>query len=423
MYIPNDAVLTDRRNLMALASHPRRIRQILHLVQVEVVRQRCSAVTLPDTVMSEIIWGESSLWPKRWRRDLKTLISKLPKELIEHAEWRPVYVIDRKGDREVRRRQNKCPDRCPLHGSDIPHCHLVVFATQRLTGALEHHRIGELPILDRPSRKYNFGTTSDSEIVAEIKNTWKEGRFIYGHGPAMVFGPAAWSGLTATDLDVWQAIYGELTRHARSSRPDRARVFTTQSCPLLPNSPYVVFAGNFKTQKEAGGAGYRLIGLKNTGWLRKAGVKIQNTQCPMSVANRPFVRKFLHALANIESKFQLTAAGQLQEKWLNSEAMLNLANSRSRSEWKALMDVRLRLYAPEDYLDIIQTYFRTQGGFAADDDKPSIAVQINASSLNKKDIAAAANISPSALSEFLAGRRAWPQQVRRDIESILERAG
>ena len=413
MYAPSAAVLIDLASMRKLAEQPPRVRQLLHLVQAEVVRQRYSAVTIPDVVIAEAVWGDRTRWPKRWRRDVKKLVSTLPKDLVEHTEWRPVSVVQQHGERVVRKRQNMCPDRCPLHGTDTAHRHVVVFAAEMLLGLLEHHRIDALGILGRPSRQYDFCNPSDNDAAEAISAAWREGRLAYLHGPALIYGPAAWTGLSGTELSVWQAVFRELTRHAKSSRPDRARVMRHANCPLVSDEPHVVFAGNFKTKEQAGSRGFRIIGPTNKGWSKKTGIEIPRAERPLSIDNRPVAQDFLHALAGLESKFSLTAAGRLGEAWLGCKAMQKLANSRSPAEWTRLMDARLRVFAPHDYLDRIQAYFRQQGGFAPETEQLPLAVRINASSLTKKEIAEAAGITPSALSEFLSGRRPWPDRVRK----------
>ncbi|MBR9803264.1 hypothetical protein GYB59_16945 [bacterium] len=421
MPIPSDAFLLDRKTILALASCSPRVRQILHAIQAEVVRQRYSAVLLPDTAIAEIVWGGASRWPKRWRRDLRILVSKLPPEFVEHADWRPVWSREERGRKVIRRRQNVCPNRCPLHGSDVPHRHLLVYATEELMGAVEHYRTCAIQVLGRGCRQYDFSHPNDKDVAAEVKSQWKDGRFVYAHGPALVYGPASWSGLSSNELLIWQAIFGELTRNRRSSRSDRARVFAHPNCPLVPDGPNVVFAGNFRSSQQAGGQGYRIVGQTNRGWLRKAGLEIRDRQRPMAITNRPCVREFFLALTGLESKFHLTAVGRLGDEWLSSEAMAKLARSRSRAEWTGLMNLRLRVYAPEEYLERIRAYFQKQGGFADAENKPALAIRINSSPYKKKEIAEAAKISSSALSEFLAGRRSWPVRVRDAIESYLER--
>jgi len=295
-----------------------------------------------------------------------------------------------------------------------------VFATANLLGYIERHYVQPTKLLDRQARKYDFEKRKDTEMAKEIRASWRAGRLAYLHGPVLVYGPAAWSGLSEWELDVWQGLFAELTKHAKSARPDRARVIRYPNCPLLPDGPHVTFAGNFRTKEQHGGRGFRLIGPTNRGWLSKAGINLRNERQPLAMDNRVPVREFLRALAGLEEKFGATAAGRLGETWLNSTAMLALVNSQSEAEWTALMDLRLRVYAPTDYLDRVLTYFRKQGGFAETRKRARLAVRINGCGMKKKEIAQQVGISPSALSQFLSGRRAWPARVREALETLLE---
>lgn len=165
--------------------------------------------------------------------------------------------------------------------------------------------------------------------------------------------------------------------------------------------------------------GYRLIGETNRGWLYKTGFSLRKSGRPLDIDNRPCIRDFLRPLQQLEQKFSLTAATSMNGKWLGIDTLLQLANSRSRADWNMLMELRVCVFAPEDYLDRIQTYFRKQGRFPATSSSDSLAFRINTSGMKKKEIAELIGISPSALSEFLSGRRNWPKEVAKRLEGVL----
>lgn len=412
-----DVVICDLDRVRQISDSGRRSSQVLFLIHAEILRQRRSAVLLADVQIAEIIWGDRSRWPRNWKQDVESQLSSLPSQLVE-AWWKP------DGD---------CSGTCPLNGSGERHRHLLVVSADNFLGAVECYRSSEHTI-DSGEREYgvrtydfsarasqpsseewNDGTlTSPREVMLESR---KNGRIAHLYLPLLVFGPARWSGLSKDELSAWHAVFNEITKSRRSQRIDRAMVVDGTVCPLLPLGPHVVFGGN--GEKTLAGHGYRIVGAAGRGWLFKAGFTVDAD--PDSPANRPAVRKFLTALEHIAPKFHLTVAGEFRERWFDITMLCNLASSKSSSAWSCLRQVMLRVFADEDYLQKVDGYLQIQGEFTART-LPSdvLSARIIASGVTQREVAAELGISPSSLSDFLGGRRPWPDRIRSHLEKHFE---
>lgn len=396
------------KSAMARFPHVRpQLQQLLNTLYVEAVRQRRSVVLLSDVGMAHALWGRREQWPQRWRTTLKTLLRAMSGRFIESAIWL--------------RQPRRCARECLWHERDERHQHAELHLAEGFLGDLEYYSCKEHLVRGRRIREFDFGgLPDDREAKAHLKAAWKVQQIAYLHGPALVYGNARWSGLSQIELKVWQAVFAELTTAGSSRRPDRAQVLSGRVCPLLPEQPHVAFTGNFRGKRRNGGAGYRLIGSANRGWLHKAGFGTVAKRRPRDPANLRQTRVFLDGLRKLEQKFGIVMAGHLQRDWMDGPEMLALASSSSSRAWRRLEELRLCVFAPETYLEKVDTYFRLRGAVARQVGQRPLAARVEASGLRKQEIARHAGISPSALSDFISGRRGWPERVSTAVHSLLD---
>lgn len=428
-----------------------RAAQMLWAIHQAVVSQRCSTVLLPDVLLGQLIWGGArASWPSDWRGEimsvLKSLMSLRSEVLrLSPTEWKPRVGAASVAVAGVRLlgiehpEEDICRDCCPLNNSQQRHSHIVVQVGLGFLGVLENFMTEDVPW----GRTFDFVNVPEGDRGKLIQDARKTGAIVTVNAPVALLGPAKWSPLKGAPARILQALIRETTRARRRNRSESGkpqlvkgnlvpgtRLRVLIKCSLLKaNGRYVVFGGN----GSRAGMGYMIVGKQGTGWLARCGYEV-----PEDIDSlRRTVKDFLADLHKVAELLGLVVVGfqpSKQQTWLSIDELCSMAGSPGC--WSALTAVHLRIYAPEDYLERMRACLEKAGGFEAVCDANSIennhdesniggglgadlAMEIARLKIRQKEIAMRAGITQSSVSQFLNGRRPWPDRVRKEIETMI----
>ena len=334
-----------------------------------------------------------------------------------------------------------CHDYCPMWNSRERHSHFVIQVGLGFLGVLENFVTGTI----EEGRTYNFSQTPKDDQGETILAARKAGHIITVNAPVAMLGQANWSPLRGTPAQIMQALVREVTRtrggrgSESSGRPrvvigNRVPGIRPQSlvqCPYLGfNGHYVVFGGNGRRA----GMGYTIVGKKGKGWLSRCGFQTLDDIPSL----RKATMKFLAGLSTLAHLLDLKVVGLLPTadnfQWRSLDELLGMAGSKAC--WPKLAAVHLRIFGPENYADRIRACLAEAGGFAllpngAGDGKTNtpassdsdLVVSLARWKITQTEIAKRLGITQPSVSDFMHGRRRWPERVRQEVgKMILERA-
>jgi len=264
-----------RARLRKIAGHMRlyhRAEQLLWMIHAAVFTQRSSIVLLPDLLLGQMIWGgQRNHWPQDWRGDIMQTLKSLAylhTEILRLGEvgWQPrlgahsVGLVHVEQLGMTRPREDFCRPCCPMYHDDRPHSHFLVQIGTAFLGVLEKF----MDATDcTGKRTYDFGKELTEDAAEELTEYRKKVGTPSVNLPVKVFGPARWSGLSPGQRRIIQALTEEVTRAAKSQRPDKAFVLhgnyvpsATRKrricCPFLDSAgSYVAFNGNGRNRSSA----------------------------------------------------------------------------------------------------------------------------------------------------------------------------
>ena len=425
-----------------------RSEQILWSIHVAVLMQKSPIVILSDINLGRAIWGGNrTRWPQNWRRDLIECMRSLCLIRFETLEldsygWQPrfgpfsVAVGSFEDLRVTNPRKDYCRRHCPDLGSEEKHHHFAVWIGSGFMGALQQCLKKNA---ETGNDYYDFHPIEIKKILA-IKENRPKTRIRNIDIPSKLFGPAKWSDLSQSQCRIIDALMAEVTRTREKTRDDRAEIVRSGQvngfrktamikCPYLdPTQNYIAFCGNGIRK----GMGYRVVGQRGTGWLLKCGYDVSRDHSRL----RKAVRQFLAEIEGLSSKFHLIVCGTnpKSQNWF-SLSMLQ-AIVRQRAGWNEVEQVQVRIYAPEDYLDIWREYFETNGNLSADhsgsnsnyESEDSVAelplkLRLKVSGISQVELSEALEVSRSFITQVLNGKRSWPEELKRKAESIANNPG
>jgi hypothetical protein len=443
-----------RRKLDLMARQLRlyqRAEQILWAIHLAVMNQGSSTVLLPDVQLGQIIWGgDRASWPSDWRGQimsvLKSLMSLRAEVLkLSPCEWRPrvgatsVAVAYAELLALTRPQQDICRECCPMWGRPERHNHVLIQVGLGFLGVLENFMTGSPDW----GRTYDFTSTPKDEQGKLIREARRAGQIIPINAPTAILGNAKWSPLKGAPGRIVQALVREVTRIPRGHRSEpsgRPEVLvgnqtpgvkpnTRVTCPLLvADGRYVTFGGN----GHRAGMGYTIIGKQGNGWLSKCGFSVPDDASALRKTTKDFLAnlaKLTEILGLIVVGLQPTAGGI---QWLSIGDLCRMA--RSGACWRALTAVHLRVYSPEDYLARIRNCMEQAGRFTVipggdEDNVPVAAVAAGQGSdlagslarlnITQTEIAERLRIKQPSVSDFVNGRRPWPDWVRQGVQELI----
>jgi hypothetical protein len=427
-----------------------RAEQCLWALHAAVLAQRSSLVLLPDVLLGQIIWGgKRGCWPKHWRSQILDVLRSLlglqwATFRFTRDGWQPrfgahavavAYVEDLRVSRPA---EDVCRPVCPLNERNVTHGHYLVGVGYGFLGALELFATGS----DAHGRRtFDFSTEPEAKLE-RITAARRAGDIITVHLPAKLLGPH--TRLRPGSHRIVQALVTELVRlpkKRKSSRPDRARLLKGNRVPGVKSGTWIVcpflesglsFA-DFNGNGKRPGRGYRLFGVKGTGWLHKAGY-------PVAVDDKgreASLRYFLNDLRDLAGPLGLIAVGLDPRtfKWLDLDMMIEVA--RVAGGWKGLEKLHLRVYGPADYLGRWRGYLACQANFSSipggaevaptstvvnrDGDRKSgrpgldLAIALQRGKIKQKDLARHLGVSAAFVSQVLHGNK-------KPSEQLLQRA-
>lgn len=424
-----------------------RAEQMLWVIHLQVLSQKCSRVIVPDVLLGAVIWGgDQSEWPDDWRHDVfQTLASlmSLQSEVfrLPSTGWPPrlgacsvaVSSVARLSD--VPFEDDRCRPECPYWGGGLKHDHFMIEISSGFLGVLEHFG---LPSSNSKYRTFNFIELPEADEARKaIQVARSKGQIISASMATAVFGPARWSGISKLQRRIFHALVGEITRTKKSSRPDNAKVICdrkvptdrkneTLPCPAMQAGRcYVAFNGNGSRP----GKGYTLFGRQGRGWMLKFDLMPDANADATDVARK--VRSLFKALGFWKDVIGLIVVGfdPKQKTWITwSELRAMCPNNSGRIDAR-LATLHLRFYAPDDYLDRLQKFFQMRGGFATDvagvanpqqflpaDD---LKLRIRSLGIRQSEIAAELGVKQPYVSQLLNGERPWPAEHRARVEQML----
>jgi hypothetical protein len=433
--------------------------QLLWAVHAAVLMQRRSVVLLPDVGLGEVVWGgDRAAWPDNWRGSIADVLGSLTQLHLAVLQvgggaWKPQFTMRSVAvasfeDLERNRKQGGfCRPACPLWNRPEPHDHFLVQIGYGFLGLLENFAVRD----QQGARQFDFAQKRPAgEEGKALVAARKRGEIVPVHLPTKVFGPSAWSGLTGGQRGILTALVREVTRvrkKGQTDRRDRADVLAGNRvpdargrrqvvCPLLrPDGRYVAFNGNGLRR----GLGYLVVGRKRQGWLARCGY-VGGTEINTTWAGKHGVgrttRQFLGELDELAGLLGLTVVGLAP----TTGAWLTLAQARELAALpnglKALSQIHLRVYGPEDYLDRWRCLFAERGGFSAipGADGPAVLadadalpadggvglkVRLRRAGLSQDDLARHLGVTKSFVSMLLTGKKAWPAGMRERAEAFV----
>jgi hypothetical protein len=344
-----------------------------------------------------------------------------------------------------------------MYGTGVAHQHFYVAASPKLLGAL--HEFGtfdkssgcEYNFQPRPAVLEPFATR---EHKRDVKAAWQQHkefrktRICAVYLPAWLLGRSPRVGMSRRQVRVLTALVGELTRvRGKSDRPDKAEIVVGAQvpaasghgiiqCPILePQGRYVAFCGN----KRRAGHGYRIVGRSWRGWLYRCGYSEEVVQGDPLGCTRRFVRD----LSELATPFQLTVAAYhpRRREWRPLEDLIPMMASKAACGW--LDGCSVRVYGPENYLQVWRRYFAQRLGFAEipGADQPMTIgnprsytrsfernrqVQSAADAMafireqgwTRKQLAGRLGCSAAWVSQQLSGKRPWSRAFERKINDL-----
>lgn len=356
-------------------------------------QQEESPYVIPDVFLSQFLHG--AIPSKRWRESFKAgdtrlftteqCITRRRKEItrLRHRLRRrggSITLQDRiaelqKGCEHLSaylggshdNRRSRCPSKCPLRDSDIPH---------------QHYKMNPLPALARASFGCLFEEADGGVVRFDSDRRNEENQLVrhrlisenmihWAYLPIEVFGQAA--GLCRREMRLVQGFVRERTRRNRGSSyyPGRDRLEYVDGgivpsvrgservqCPLLtPEGRYVVFGGNRKGRRARG---YPIVGRERTGWLRRAGYP---TDGDLPIGRLwEYAGLLLDDLRSLSEPFHLTAALLGRDRqWRSLDEAIQMLRRPEGRRW--LERACLRIYAPDNHLAIWRRWLAGRLGF------------------------------------------------------------
>jgi hypothetical protein len=151
-------------------------------------------------------------------------------------------------------------------------------------------------------------------------------------------------------------------------------------------------------------------------------------------------RQFLGELDEVAQLLGLTVVGLARTTgaWLTLAQVQEVAGLSGG--WKALNQIHLRVYGPEDYLERCRGVLSERGGFSAipgadgspilpDSDLPpgdvaaDLRVRLRRAGLSQDDLARHLGKSKSFISQVLNGKKPWPPGLRERAEAFVAGGG
>ena len=444
-----DYILVDRDKIGSMPIRHRGRRSLsaaMHwAIYHAVVTRESDFVILPDRYLAQIVWGADH-WPANWRQSL--------------CRWMLGPTEESQAERDC------CGPSCPMYETGIPHMHFAG-STGKVTLGGSLYEYGTRDTSN--GRDYNFSPRqpeieedSTREEKKEIKDEWKRVRqlrrtnIFAAYLPALLFGASPRVGLSDSQRLLIVGLVAELTRVAKtrtktSTRPDKAAIVTgTQvpgessrivKCPLLDaGRRYVAFCGNGRRA----GQGYKIRGRTLRGWLNRCGYSTHQIYTDPAAA----INHFLHDLTELAGPFQLTIAAYHPQRreWRSLDDLIAAMLSTDGSLW--LDNCLLRVYAPENYLELWRQHFARCLGFseipggnamptASGGDfetqatsgpgpmrSPSdVRAWLRRKGMNQKQLARELGLSAARVSQQLSGKRSWSTAFEQQVQALAERLG
>jgi hypothetical protein len=330
---------------------------------------------------------------------------------------------------------------CSMLGSGIRHGHFMVQIGQGFMGVLEQYAIeGEA------GRTYDFDQKLDDRSGKIVEAARKQGQLVTVNLLVKVFGPARWSRLSSKQQNIIQGLVREITRRrgkkVEGGRDDNGDVLVGNRlpatspnhravCNLLDRSGnYMAFNGNGRRR----GMGYRVIGVKGTGWLAKCGYQVPSAARERLVT----VRGFLHDVEGVARILGLTVMGfhRPSQRWVSLETLQVIASQRSSITRVEQHD--LRIYGPTDYHQRLRRYLEDNGQMripkpgdepGTDGEEPAphrndeLLVKMKRLGVTHRQLGEQLGHSQQFVSQVLGGRRPWPEGLLDRAEAYLEGLG
>ena len=309
------------------------------------------------------------------------------------------------------------------------------------------------------------GEESDSAGKRYLTRKWRK-LIATANYPILLFSSSPRIGLTPPQRMLMRTIPLELTRPAtgkKSKRADGAEVITaggsgtggeqgtvTVAPDLLPGR-YVAFNGNGAGNKShLRGRGYSLKAwMRRTGYLPKTDINdaIQeegssDTSVPLAGTQMgdksaefwDSVKWFKNDLKTLAESFSLSVWlwNQSRREWQSFDAVTESVRSKSGRTW--LRKARVRIYAPEDYLQRWRNQFAAWMGFrvipAPGDETVSLGGRASSparvrqflrdNGLRQIDLARVLQVSANTLSALMNDRQKWSEEWADRIDQCLD---
>jgi len=384
--------------------------RVLWAVHQRVIQAKLSVVRIPDSLLSQAVWGQDeSALPSHWRTSITTSLTSLgwlhltawpqdgPPLLGDHSA-----VITHSADLRTSKNDG-CDDDCPLlHGAR--HTHFKVNIGRGFLGILERFAIAAGPGV----RAYDFKLSAPKGTGPTLKTVGKSGKVATIYLPAKLGDPAACTSFTSQQHRLLQAIVRETGRKTKGKRREvsQAEVFTGNQIPgiqrkkdivcrlLAPDGNYVGFNGNRKLK----GLGYGLA--TPGGWLFKAGY------------DRDDLENFFADLTAVAGRLGMIAVGI----HVPTRECLGLEQLRALVATPAgratLAQTHLRVYTSANYVERWNGYFRWVAIPALQEVRGNpcltLAVEMERKRISKARLAEGIEVDPSFLSKVFAGKKPWP---------------
>ncbi|QDU96231.1 bifunctional DNA primase/polymerase [Lignipirellula cremea] len=414
------ATMTDSAQEKELGSLTERFRfgplseRLVWVIHREILRQRCSCIEIPDTVIRDAVWDGRV--PKHWRAELRRMFASLSLLHLTRPSKPSGFVAF--GDNtavlthfKVRNRSEHtdCPEGCVLAGGE-PHTHVLVNVGRGFLGCLEDLAANQVGVA---IRHYQLDAPSDDHEVRQskeqlLRRVGKGGTLTSIYLPAVIGNREICASFSSKQRELFQVLFRERTRVTKKKRGQiaemecfqgqmvaavaadrRGRPAPTIPCEHLTASDvYVGFNGNGKRK----GRGYKL-----STWASKAHYQ-------QSLDFLRDVRVLSERLGLI-----VAAINPATSMWVGISDLIALVHNRPCVAERH----HVRFYAPADVVERWGKLFgwSTEISREAMLDNATVAKGILLENqVTQRAAARAIGIDASAFSKMLKGRRKLPNQ-------------